>query len=196
MVTGSTVLPIHSMASSAEPLLRAGCVASFLGHGWGILSTGHIAKVFAQSVLQSKTGRLAAVGSRQFPKARQFAKEFNIPHSYGSYQALLKDPSVQAVYIATPHPSHAEWAVKAAQAGKQIRCAREWIVVHDRRIVHEKRIPQVVQQDGERSKSTQRVEVNRGAFSGRSSHLRDCGSAFARHKLPSGEGNALRYSFG
>lgn len=92
--------------------------------GWGILSTGHIARVFAQSILQSKTGRLAAVGSRALPKARRFAKDFHIPHSHGSYQALLQDPSVEAVYIATPHPSHAQWAVKAAQAGKHILCEK------------------------------------------------------------------------
>ena len=91
---------------------------------WGILSTGRIAGVFAQAVLESKTGRLAAVGSRNLRSAKRFASEFKIPNVHDSYAKLLKDTSVEAVYIATPHPSHAEWAIKAAKAGKHILCEK------------------------------------------------------------------------
>ena len=56
--------------------------------------------------------------------AKRFAAEFKIPNVHGSYDRLLKDPSVEAVYIATPHPSHAEWAIKAAKAGKHILCEK------------------------------------------------------------------------
>jgi predicted dehydrogenase/aryl-alcohol dehydrogenase-like predicted oxidoreductase len=53
-------------------------------------------------------------------KAEQFGNEFDIPRRHGSYEALLADPGVEAVYISTPHPQHAEWAIKAAEAGKHI----------------------------------------------------------------------------
>lgn len=56
--------------------------------------------------------------------AKKFASEFDIPNVHGSYEELLKDRSIEAVYIATPHPSHAEWAIKAAKAGKHILCEK------------------------------------------------------------------------
>jgi len=92
--------------------------------GWGILGTGRIAGVFATGVARSQHGRLAAVGSRTAASAGRFAKEFNVPRAHDSYAALLADPEVQAVYIATPHPQHVEWAVKAAEAGKHILCEK------------------------------------------------------------------------
>jgi predicted dehydrogenase len=91
---------------------------------WGILATGHIAGVFAKGVRNSKTGILAAVGSRSITSARKFARQFHIPQAYGSYSELLKDAKVQAVYIGTPHPFHARWAIEAARAGKHILCEK------------------------------------------------------------------------
>jgi predicted dehydrogenase len=91
---------------------------------WGILATGNIAQVFAEGVRLSRLGTLAAVGSRSLKTAEKFARRFNIPKAYGRYADLLKDPQVDAVYIATPHPSHAEWSVKAARAGKHILCEK------------------------------------------------------------------------
>jgi predicted dehydrogenase len=91
---------------------------------WGILSTGNIAAKFAQGVLDSKTGRLAAVASRSISSAKQFASQYKIPQAYGSYSDILKDPQVEAVYIGTPHPFHAEWAIAAAKAGKHILCEK------------------------------------------------------------------------
>lgn len=91
---------------------------------WGILATGNIAKAFARGVQHSKTGELVAVGSRSQEKANAFAKEFKIPRKHGSYEALLADPKVDAVYICPPHPAHAEWAIKAAEAGKHILCEK------------------------------------------------------------------------
>ena len=89
---------------------------------WGIIGAGNIARSFANGVAHSKTGTVLAVASRSIEKARKFASELNIPRGYGSYQELLADKDVQAVYIATPHPMHAEWAIRAAQAGKHILC--------------------------------------------------------------------------
>ena len=91
---------------------------------WGILSTGHIAGVFAKGVHDSKTGTLAAVGSRNLSSAKIFARKFRIPKAYGSYSEILRDPDVQGVYIATPHPFHAKWAIAAARAGKHILCEK------------------------------------------------------------------------
>jgi predicted dehydrogenase len=91
---------------------------------WGILTTGRIAGIFAQGVRASKTGLLQAVGSRSLSSARAFAEKFHIPKSYGSYDALVNDPSVEAVYIATPHPLHAQWAIRCAKAGKHILCEK------------------------------------------------------------------------
>ncbi|MCL2648422.1 MAG: aldo/keto reductase [Phycisphaerales bacterium] len=96
---------------------------------WGILATGRIASVFAKGLAASKTGKLVAVASRTQEKADRFGlddqhwgdflKDQPIKR-YGSYEALLADKSIDAVYIATPHPQHLEWACKAAEAGKNV----------------------------------------------------------------------------
>jgi predicted dehydrogenase len=91
---------------------------------WGILSTGNIARTFASELSQSKTGRLEAVGSRTIASAKSFARRFRIKKAYGSYEELLGDPSVEAVYIAAPHPLHARWALAAAKAKKHILCEK------------------------------------------------------------------------
>lgn len=91
---------------------------------WGIISTGGIAKAFARALPLSKTGELLAVSSRTQSSADAFGDEFNVPRRYGSYEAMLADKDVEAVYIATPHPMHAEWAIKAAEAGKHILCEK------------------------------------------------------------------------
>ena len=87
---------------------------------WGLLATGAIAQAFARGVKTSQTGELVAVGSRSLDKAQAFGKNFEIPNCHGSYEELLGDPAIEAVYVATPHPLHAEWAIKAAEAGKHV----------------------------------------------------------------------------
>ena len=91
---------------------------------WGILGTGHIAGVLAGGVAASQSSVLAAVGSRTPASAERFAREFGASRAHGSYEALLADRDVAAVYIATPHPDHAAWAIRAAQAGKHILCEK------------------------------------------------------------------------
>ncbi len=92
--------------------------------GWGIISTGRIAGVFAEGVAASNTGRLVAVASRTQEAAHEFGVKFGIERRYGGYDAILDDSEVEAVYVATPHPVHAEWAVKCAEAGKHILCEK------------------------------------------------------------------------
>lgn len=93
-------------------------------HSWGIIGTGSIAEVFAKAVVESKKGRLAAVASRAKETADAFANRHGILHRHYSYDSLLTDPHVEAVYISTPHPTHAEWAIKAADAGKHVLCEK------------------------------------------------------------------------
>jgi len=97
---------------------------------WGILGTGTIAHTFAKGLAKCRTGKLVAVGSRAQDSADKFAKEFGTVRGHGSYEALLADPSVQAVYISTPHPSHAEWCIKAARAKKHILCEKPLTLNH------------------------------------------------------------------
>jgi predicted dehydrogenase len=87
---------------------------------WGIIGAGHIAREFADGIGESQTGVLAAIGSRSQSGADQFAAVYEGIRAHGSYQALLDDSEIDAVYIATPHPMHAEWTIKAAEAGKHI----------------------------------------------------------------------------
>jgi predicted dehydrogenase len=91
---------------------------------WGLISTGRISGTFARGLAHSKTGKLLAVGSRTQEAADKFGKEHDVPRCYSSYEALLADEDVQAVYISTPHPMHAEWAIRAAQAGKHVLCEK------------------------------------------------------------------------
>ena len=87
---------------------------------WGIIGPGNIAKQFANGVNHSKLCKLVAVASRTPGKADTFADEFNIPTRYTSYEQLIADPNVDAIYISTPHTQHPEWAIKCAKAGKHV----------------------------------------------------------------------------
>ncbi len=91
---------------------------------WGILGTGRIANIFARGIAESRTGTLAAVGSRTQRAAEGFADRYAPCKAHSSYESLLNDAEVEAVYISTPHPMHAEWAIKAAEAGKHILCEK------------------------------------------------------------------------
>ncbi|HWA10992.1 MAG TPA: aldo/keto reductase [Opitutaceae bacterium] len=102
---------------------------------WGIIGAGRIAGIFARALQRSKTGRLAAVGSRNAAKAAAFAKEFPDARAHGGYEALIADPAVQAVYIATPHPDHAAWVIRAAEAGKHVLCEKPLALNHPEAMV-------------------------------------------------------------
>lgn len=91
---------------------------------WGILGTGSIARKFASELPHSRTGKLHAVGSRTREGAERFVADFPGVRAHAGYEAVLADPEVEAVYISTPHPQHAEWAIAAAEAGKHILCEK------------------------------------------------------------------------
>ena len=89
---------------------------------WGIIGTGAIARTLAFAIGKSRTGVLVAVASRAKQTAEKFGADFGVDPGkcFASYQAMLDDPAVEAVYVSTPHPMHPEWAIKAAEAGKHV----------------------------------------------------------------------------
>ncbi|HTM76213.1 MAG TPA: Gfo/Idh/MocA family oxidoreductase, partial [Devosia sp.] len=86
---------------------------------WGIIGPGSIAKAFQGGVAGSKHAELVAIATRN-PEKPGLAADFPGARILKGYDALLADPGVDAVYIALPHPGHAEWAIKAAEAGKHV----------------------------------------------------------------------------
>ncbi len=86
---------------------------------WGILGPGGIAKVFQAGLANSRTGKVVAIATRDASKPG-LAAAFPGARILSGYDALLRDPEVDAIYIALPHPFHAEWAIKAAEAGKHV----------------------------------------------------------------------------
>lgn len=97
---------------------------------WGLMGAGAISNEVAGAIRASKTGRAAAVASRDHHRSLEFARAHAIPTAYGDYPSLLGDPSIDVVYIATPHPLHAEWAIKAAEAGKNVLCEKPLALNH------------------------------------------------------------------
>ncbi len=86
---------------------------------WGIIGPGTIARTFADGIAHSRTGRLEAIATRN-PDKPGLAEAFAGARIVKGYDALLADPDIDAVYIATPHTGHAEWAIKAIRAGKNV----------------------------------------------------------------------------
>ena len=82
---------------------------------WGILSTGTIAKNFAQTAKQMPDVQVQAVASRSAGSAKAFAEAFAIPTAHDSYEALANDPNVDIVYVATPHSSSARASMSSAK---------------------------------------------------------------------------------
>ena len=89
---------------------------------WGIIGTGRIARAFAAGLPFTGNGKLCATASRNLESAQAFAQEWNIPHAFGSYEALAQSEEVDAVYIATPHSSHAENAILCMRNQKAVLC--------------------------------------------------------------------------
>jgi len=86
---------------------------------WGIIGPGTIARTFADGIANSRTGRLEAIATRN-PDKPGLAEAFAGARIIHGYDALLADPDIDAVYIATPHTGHAEWAIKAVRAGRHV----------------------------------------------------------------------------
>ncbi len=91
---------------------------------WGLLSTANINRALITPLRASPRNRLTAVASRDLAHAQAYAAERDIPRAFGSYEAMLADPDIDVVYISLPNSLHAEWAIKAMQAGKHVLCEK------------------------------------------------------------------------
>ncbi|GAB5380314.1 MAG: Gfo/Idh/MocA family oxidoreductase [Aliiglaciecola sp.] len=87
---------------------------------WGIIGPGGIAHQFAQALAQTQGGELYAVASRNKARAEDFAQQYAAEISYGNYQEIVSDPSVDVIYIATPHSHHFQHAQACLDAGKHV----------------------------------------------------------------------------
>jgi len=95
---------------------------------WGLLSTARINRRLIPAIRESKRGKLAAVASRDSQRAKDYAREWDIPQAFGSYQDMLESGEVDAVYISLPNHLHAEWTIKAMQAGIHVLCEKPFAV--------------------------------------------------------------------
>ena len=91
---------------------------------WGVLSTADINRKLIPPLHASDKNELIAVGSRDSARAEEYAREWKIERAYGSYEALLEDADVEAVYISLPNTLHIEWSIRAIEAGKHVLCEK------------------------------------------------------------------------
>ena len=92
---------------------------------WGILSTARIGiRRVIPAIQRSQTGVVSAVASREADRAAEVASRFGIPRAHGTYEGLLADPEVDAIYNPLPNSLHAEWSIRAAEAGKHVLCEK------------------------------------------------------------------------
>jgi len=91
---------------------------------WGIVSTADINRKVIPGARESSKVDLVGVASRTQERADAYAREWEIPRAYGSYDALLADPEIEAVYISLPNTLHCEWSIRAVQAGKHVLCEK------------------------------------------------------------------------
>ena len=91
---------------------------------WGIVSTADINTKLLAGAAESPDVDVVAVGSRDLGRAKEFAGRHGIPRAYGSYDELLADPDVEAVYIPLPNTMHCEWSIRAIEAGKHVLCEK------------------------------------------------------------------------
>ena len=98
---------------------------------WGIIGTGRIARTFASDLSFIDDGEVVAVGSRTLASAEAFAGEFGVEAVHDSYEELVADPRVEAVYVATPHPMHYANARLALEAGKPVLVEKAFTMTVD-----------------------------------------------------------------
>ncbi len=92
---------------------------------WGVLSTAKIGRIRVIPAIQkSETSTVVAVASRDIDRAKDLATELDIPIAYGTYEQLLDDPDIDAIYNPLPNSLHAEWAIRCAEAGKPMLCEK------------------------------------------------------------------------
>jgi len=91
---------------------------------WGIISTADINRKVIPGAHASPKVDLVGVASRDRARAEAYAREWEIPRAYGSYEELLEDPEIEAVYISLPNTMHSEWSIRSIEAGKHVLCEK------------------------------------------------------------------------
>src|SRR5262249_38049170 len=91
---------------------------------WGILSTARINDLVLTGAREPSRLEMVAVASRERARALEYAREHGLERAYGSYQELLEDPEIDAVYISLPNAFHVEWSIRALRAGKHVLCEK------------------------------------------------------------------------
>lgn len=91
---------------------------------WGLLGTAHITRRLIPAMRAARRSVLAAVASREPARAERYAREWKIPAAHGSYEALLRDRAIDAVYVPLPNALHVEWTLRALDAGKHVLCEK------------------------------------------------------------------------
>jgi predicted dehydrogenase len=91
---------------------------------WGVIGTGNMAGQFARGLQHARGARLVAVASRSIDRARQFGRTFGVPHCYGVTDAVVEDPCVDVIYVATPPALHHECVMRCLEAGKPVLCEK------------------------------------------------------------------------
>jgi predicted dehydrogenase len=91
---------------------------------WGLLSTARINRLVLEGIAETDEAEAVAVASRDAPRAQTYARDHGIPKAYGSYQALLEDDDLNAVYVSLPNSLHVEWTLRALEAGKHVLCEK------------------------------------------------------------------------
>jgi D-xylose 1-dehydrogenase (NADP+, D-xylono-1,5-lactone-forming) len=91
---------------------------------WGVISTAHINRLVLTGARESDRVDVVAVASRDQARAEAYAEEWEIERAYGSYEAMLADPDVEAVYISLPNSLHVEWSIRSVEAGKHVLCEK------------------------------------------------------------------------
>lgn len=91
---------------------------------WGLLSTARINERLVPALRASERSELLAVASRSKDRAQAYAKQWDIPHAYGTYEQMLADPAINVIYLSLPNHLHTEWAVKCVEAGKHVLCEK------------------------------------------------------------------------
>lgn len=95
---------------------------------WGLVSTANINRRVIPAIRMSQRGRLVAVAGRNLENVRAYARQWEIPRPFGSYQAMLDSGEVDAVYISLPNHLHAEWTIRALKAGLHVLCEKPFAI--------------------------------------------------------------------
>jgi xylose dehydrogenase (NAD/NADP) len=98
---------------------------------WGLLGTARVNRRLIPAMRAARRSTLVAVASRDAERARQYAHEWQIPVAHSSYEALLRDPGIDAIYLPLPNSLHVEWTLRALDAGKHVLCEKPLALTPD-----------------------------------------------------------------